>query len=66
LPNVICSGVIETKAKTVNVAKKYVGIERNEEDEMFVDGKKMVVRDIVGTNGVVHVIDEVILPPTSR
>lgn len=62
----ICSGVIETKAKTVNVAKKYVGIERNEEDEMFVDGKKMVVRDIVGTNGVVHVIDEVILPPTSR
>lgn len=66
MPNVICSGVIETKAKTVNVAKKYVGIERNEEDEMFVDGKKMVVRDIVGTNGVVHVIDEVILPPTSR
>ncbi len=67
LPNVICTSVIETRAKTVNDAKKYVGLTRNEDDEMFVDEtSRIVVRDIVGTNGVLHVVDEVIVPPSAR
>ena len=35
LPNVICSGVIDGKAKTVNALNKYVVIERDEQGLML-------------------------------
>ena len=38
LPNAICAGVIDTRAKSVNVMKKLVELERDAEDELFVDG----------------------------
>ena len=66
LSNVICSGVIEGKAKTANSLKKYLALERDENDDIFVDGKKMLMRDIVGTNGIIHVMEEVIVPETAR
>ena len=54
-PNVICSGVIESKAKTLNINEKYVILERNEEDQVFVENDATIVtRDIMGTNGVIH------------
>jgi hypothetical protein len=31
LPNVICSGVVDGKAKTVNALNKYVILERDEQ-----------------------------------
>ena len=38
LPNAICAGVIDTKAKSVNEMKKFLSLERDGEDELFVDG----------------------------
>ena len=46
--------------------KKFVSIERDSEDELFVDGVQVVIKDLVGTNGVLHVIDGVIVPPSAR
>jgi transforming growth factor-beta-induced protein len=66
LPNVICTGVIEKKAKTVNAMNKYVIIERNDEDEIIIDTAQVVSRDIMGTNGVIHVISDVLIPATAR
>ncbi len=38
-------------------------LERNEEDEIFVeDGVKVVARDLMGTNGVMHVVDKPVMP----
>ena len=66
LPNAICAGVIDTRAKSVNAMKKFVSLERDQEDELFVDGVQVVMKDLVGTNGVLHVIDGVIVPPSAR
>jgi len=67
LPNVICSGVIESKAKTLNINEKYVILERNEEDQVFVENDATIVtRDIMGTNGVIHIIDKVLIPEAAR
>ena len=67
LPNVICTGVIDNKAKTMNVNDKYIIVERNDDDELFVDEDATIVtRDIMGTNGVIHVIDKVLIPEAAR
>jgi len=67
LPNVICTGVIDNKAKTMNVNDKYIIVERNDDDELFVDEDAAIVtRDIMGTNGVIHVIDKVLIPEAAR
>ena len=63
LPNVICTGVIGGKAKTSNINDKYIILERNPEDEILVNDNAMVVnRDVMASNGVIHVIDTVIIP----
>jgi len=66
LPNVICSGIIEGKAKTNNMLDKYVTMDRDEEGNVLVDGIKLRMTDIVGTNGVIHVINDVLVPESAR
>jgi transforming growth factor-beta-induced protein len=66
LPNVVCSGVVDGKAKTVNAMNKYLILERDDQDAISVEGIKLVMTDIVAANGVVHVIDDVIVPESSR
>jgi len=48
-----------TEAKTVNGKAAKVAVK---DGEVMIDGAKVVRTDIVGKNGVVHVIDAVILP----
>lgn len=66
LSNFVCSGAIETKAKAVNDLNQYVNLERNEENELLIEGIKVVLKDIVGSNGVIHVIEDVIIPESAR
>ena len=67
LPNVICTGVVSGKAKTTNINDKYIILERNAEDEILVNEKAMVInRDIMARNGVIHIIDDVLIPETAR
>jgi len=66
LPNVVCTGVIEGKAKTNNLLDKYLMLDRDEEGNVVVEGKQIILRDIMGTNGVIHVIEDVIIPESAR
>jgi transforming growth factor-beta-induced protein len=58
--------VIDSKAKTVNSLNKYVVLERDEQDVVSIEGVKLIMTDIVASNGVVHVIDDIIIPESSR
>merc|ERR1712226_441307 len=66
LPNVICSGIIETKAKTTNALNKFLTMEHDEEGNFYIEGIRVILKDVMGTNGVIHIIDEVIIPETAR
>ncbi|NP_001191507.1 fasciclin-like protein precursor [Aplysia californica] len=62
LPNVICSGVIKGEGRTPNLLHKYVNVTLTPEGKIFADGAQIVQTDIMATNGVMHVIDDVIVP----
>ncbi len=57
--NVMAADVKSGKVKTVNGSKLEIKVA---DGGVMVDGAKVVKTDIVGTNGVIHVIDSVILP----
>lgn len=62
LPNVICSAAVQGKARTVNLLENFLLLERSEDDKMFVGDAQIVGRDIMGTNGVMHIIDAPLMP----
>jgi uncharacterized surface protein with fasciclin (FAS1) repeats len=58
---VLAKDVIKLEeAKTVQGGKVKIKVE---EDQVFINGAKVVKADIVCGNGVIHVIDSVLLPP---
>ncbi|XP_067125322.1 transforming growth factor-beta-induced protein ig-h3-like [Centruroides vittatus] len=66
LPNVICTPALTAPARTINVLGNYLTLSRNENDKLYVDGVQIVARDIVATNGVLHIIDGILLPDEVR
>ncbi len=66
LPNVICSDVVKSKARTINALDKHLILERNEDDELLVEDARVTITDVLGTNGILHVIDSVLIPETAR
>lgn len=65
--------VVGAKVMAADVTPGYVGTVNGEKlsltaskDGVKADGAKVVATDIVGTNGVIHVIDSVILPGTNK
>ena len=41
-------------------------MDRDEEGEFYVEDVKVILKDVVGTNGVIHIIDEILIPETAR
>jgi len=66
LPNVICSGIVEGKVKTNNMADRLLTLSQDEEGNLLVDGFKVKMRDMAAKNGIVHVIEDVIVPESAR
>ena len=61
LPNVVCSSVIQGDTKTPNMLKKYTNLTRDVDDKLYANGVQIVNTDIMGTNGVLYIIDDVLL-----
>lgn len=64
LPNVICSAAIprSRRSRTKNMLSGHVQLTRDQDDKMFVEKSQIIDRDIMATNGVLHLIDDVIIP----
>ena len=66
LPNVICSTVIQGRARSTSLLGSSLLLERDLEGKLYVNGKQVITRDVVASNGVLHVIDGVLIPENAR
>ena len=58
LSQVVCSGVVEDKVKVVTAAGHGMILELDEEGNVLVGDVKLMMRDKMASNGVIHVIGE--------
>ena len=56
LCQVVCSGVVEERVKVMTAAGHDMILEVDEEGNVLVGGVKLMLRDKMTTNGVIHVI----------
>jgi transforming growth factor-beta-induced protein len=66
LPNVICSTVIQGRARSTTVLGSSLLLERDLEGKLYVNGKQVITRDVMASNGVLHVVDGVLIPENAR
>ena len=59
LCQVVCSGVVAEKVKVVNAAGHEMILEVDQEGNVLVGGVKLMLRDKMTTNGVIHVIGKI-------
>jgi uncharacterized surface protein with fasciclin (FAS1) repeats len=63
----VCSAAIQTRLMTVSMDGDILNLERRPDDgKLFVAGMQIVAKDVVGTNGIIHVIDDVIMPDSGE
>jgi len=66
LPNVLCSGVIQGRARTNNMLGELILLERDNKNTLSVEGVELIMSDIMATNGVIHVVSDVIIPNAAK
>lgn len=66
LPNVICSTVIQGRARSTTLLGSSLLLERDLEGKLYANGKQVITRDVMASNGVLHVIDGVLIPENAR
>ena len=66
LGNVICSSVLDGRVKSENELGHYLNLTRTDTDHLMVNDAEVIIKDIMATNGVVHVIDTVLLPDEGK
>lgn len=59
----VCSSAIIGNATTHNVDGELLNLQRTDEDALYFENDAKIVKtDILGTNGVIHLIDVVVIP----
>uniref|UniRef100_A0A1W7R9F7 Transforming growth factor-beta-induced protein ig-h3 n=1 Tax=Hadrurus spadix TaxID=141984 RepID=A0A1W7R9F7_9SCOR len=66
VPYVVCTSAISVAAQVRNLIDEKLIVKRSEDDKLFVNNAQVVSHDIVGTNGVVHIIDDVLMPEEAQ
>jgi Secreted and surface protein containing fasciclin-like repeats len=63
----VCSAAIHTRLMTISMDGDTLNLERRQDDDkLFVSGMQIVAKDVVGTNGIIHVIDDIIMPDSGE
>ncbi|XP_071119881.1 transforming growth factor-beta-induced protein ig-h3-like [Mytilus edulis] len=62
LPNVICSQAIQGRSKSRNLLGHMLNLTRAADDKLFVNGAQSVDIDVMAINGVLYVIDDILVP----
>ncbi|ERL91857.1 hypothetical protein D910_09181 [Dendroctonus ponderosae] len=63
----VCSSAIIGNATTHNVDGVVLNMERTVDDELTFEGKaKITQADLIGTNGVIHLIDSLVIPESGK
>ncbi|XP_077991404.1 transforming growth factor-beta-induced protein ig-h3-like [Glandiceps talaboti] len=65
VPHTICAAAISGRHHVRSLLNTKLNINRTKDDKIFIKGAQVVAMDIIATNGVIHVIDEVIVPKQS-
>ncbi|XP_023225781.1 transforming growth factor-beta-induced protein ig-h3-like [Centruroides sculpturatus] len=65
-PHVVCSSAVVNVGYVSNLLNGELKLTRDENDKLFVDDVQIVAHDMVGTNGVVHIVEEVLIPDSAR
>ena len=58
----MCSSVVQGQVKAQNLLRKDLNLERDDEGVVTVEGATVSEVDIMGSNGVIHQIYNIILP----
>ena len=63
---IISSGVIQGRARTNNLLGDLLLLEREGKNILSVEGVELLISDIMATNGVVHVVSDIIIPTAAK
>jgi uncharacterized surface protein with fasciclin (FAS1) repeats len=64
----LCSGLLApgTSLKAANLLDEAVSIAKQEDGRLRIEDSDVIIKDIVATNGVIHVIDSLIIPASAQ
>merc|ERR1719370_2231168 len=65
LKHAICSGAVQGQVSVTSVGGRQVRMERDARDQVTVEGVQLIYSDKVSTNGVIHVVDDIIITKDS-
>jgi len=63
LSEVVCSGIVDAPVKVKNIAGHDMTLSSDEHGNIEIDGIKLFMKDKMTKNGVIHVIEDVIVQP---
>jgi len=66
VPTVVCSSVVTGKVQVTNSVDERMELTRDENGKVYVEERELVMKDIIASNGVIHVIESVILPKSAK
>merc|ERR1711915_1077522 len=61
LSDIICSGIVQHKVKVSNIMGRDMMLHIDEDGNVLVEGIKLMLKDKMATNGLIHVIEDVII-----
>ncbi|XP_066293859.1 transforming growth factor-beta-induced protein ig-h3-like isoform X2 [Branchiostoma lanceolatum] len=66
IPHTICADAVTGRHRTVSMAGEDLKVQRDSDDKIFVNTAQVIQGNVLGYNGVVHVIDNVLVPNKAR
>ncbi|KAF8797136.1 Transforming growth factor-beta-induced like protein [Argiope bruennichi] len=62
----VCTAAVVSQVKVKNILDNLMQLTKDESEKLRVNGALVDSENILGTNGVIHVIDKVLIPPQAR